>query len=396
MEAKFKFTEAMLDRLTCPLDKTRVHFQDATRPELLLQVTNKGGKSYYCRSWNAAKGYTDRIYLGKFEQIDLRDARRRARETAVLADQDQVPIVPKRILRKDITFGKAFDSFIAAPAKRKKKGPRRPATTKDYLRQYERYLNKKFSTRKLSTIEFSELDDFHTHIGEDNGPYAANRALTLISGVFHDAMYKGWSGKNPAQGIEPFPERRRNRFLEEHELGPFIKACEADSSTVAEAVLVALFTGLRRTNVCSASWQHIDLQRGMWSIPDTQMKNGHSHTIYLCEYIKSILVKRFENRTSDEWVFPSFGKTGHIVEPKKGLLKIAELAAIDPQGVNMHCLKHTFVTYADDLGLPSAVRKRLAAHKGTSDVTDGYTHARESRVQEAYEQVSQHMLSFAK
>ena len=62
----------------------------------------------------------------------------------------------------------------------------------------------------------------------------------------------------------------------------------------------------------------------------------------------------------------------------------------------MHCLRHTFLTYADDLGLPSAVRKRLAGHRGKGDVTVRYTHARERRVREAYEEVAQHMLAFVR
>ncbi len=61
----------------------------------------------------------------------------------------------------------------------------------------------------------------------------------------------------------------------------------------------------------------------------------------------------------------------------------------------MHCLRHTFLTYADDLGLPWAVRKRMAGHQGKKDVTDGYTHALERRVRESFENVARHMLRIA-
>lgn len=399
MEKKFKFTQARLDRLACPKGKTRFHFQDEMRPELLVQVTSTGAKSYYCRCWNTAKGYTDKIYLGKLEQTDLSEARSRARELAVMADQGRHPIVQRKAVRREITFAEAFHSFLTTPSNRKKKGPRREATNAEYQRQYVRYLENRIGARKLSTIDAAEVDEIHTRLGEDSGIYTANRVVTLLSGVFNDASDKGWQGVNPASRIESFPERRRDRFLEEHELGPFIKACEAEnagkSSPVADIVLLALFTGLRRKNVCSATWEHINLERGTWRIPDTEMKNGAPHTVYLCGYVNMILVRRYRQSSSDHWVFPSASKTGHVVEPKKRLSKIVRNAGINPQGVNMHCLKHTFLTYADDVGLPSAVRKRLAAHKGRSDVTEGYTHVRQSRVQEAYEIVAQHMLTLA-
>lgn len=399
METKFKFTQPRLDRLTCPTDKSRTHYQDALRPELQLQVTRTGAKSYYCRCWSSAKGYTDRIYLGKFDQLELSAARRRARELAVQADLGRDPTIQRKTRKAETTFAAAFESFLTDPTSRKKKGPRREVTTDEYQKQYQRYLAKEFATRRLAWIDRADVDALHTHLGEKNGTYTANRALTLLSGVFNDAISKGWTGTNPAQGIERFPENCRERFLEEHELGPFLKACEAQREsggrTVADAVLVALFTGLRRTNICGASWQHIDLPRGVWSLSDQRMKNRQPHKVYLCNYVRELLARRYQQRGSENWVFPGPGKTGHLVEPKKGLSKIAQLAGIDPQGVGMHCLRHTFLTYADDLGLPRAVRKRLAGHQGKSDVTDGYTHALERRVRESFEKVAQHMLRVA-
>ena len=400
MDSKFKFTQARLNQLTCPEIKPRVLFQDEVRPELYFQVTQSGAKSYYCCSWNPAKGYTDKKAIGKFENVDLVDARKLAREIATLLAQGKDPAAKKKALKYEPTFAEAFESFIAEPVNRKKKGPRRESTVGDYKKRYRYHLASRFGSRRLSKFSHAEIDSLHTKIGEKNGIFAANRTVTLMSGIFNDAILKGWSGSNPAKGIEAFPESHRKRFLEEDEIGPFVRACEVEresgSRTIAEAILVALFTGVRRTNVCSASWNHIDLGRGKWNIPDEQMKNGEPHLVYLCDYLKKILVRRYQYRTNDEWVFPGVGKKGHLVEPKKGITRIVKRSRINPKGVHLHCMKHTFLTYADDLGLPSGVRKRLASHKGRGDVTDGYTHAREGRVREAYEKVAQHMLGFVK
>ena len=398
MERQFRFTRARLDKIECPTTTTRIDYRDQDRPELLLQVTRTGIKSYYCRCWNPAKGYTDKIYIGKYDQIDLSHARIRAREISTLSDQGMEPTTNRRKLREEITFAEAFGAFISNPATRQKKGPWRPKTVEEYQAQYGRYLHSPFGSRKLSTIDRAQIDNLHTRLGSENGKCAANRAVSLISGIFNDAIRKGWDGTNPATGIERFAEKRRDRFLEEHEIGPFICACEAERDLgldlVADAVLVALFTGLRRRNVCGAAWNEINLERGTWNIPDSQMKNRDQHVVYLSHYVRAILQERYANRTSDQWVFPGVGKTGHLTEPKKGITRIAQLAKINPRGVNMHSLKHTFMTYADDMGLPSSVRKRLAAHKLGRDVTEVYTHTLERRVREAYERVSQHMLRF--
>lgn len=398
MDHKFKFTHKRLEELTCPEGKSRACFQDSARPELLIQVTSKGAKSYYYRGWNRVTEYTDRIHIAKFDQIDLESARKRAREIAAQLAQGIDPNAEKRALKQEVSFSEAFGFFLTDPIKRRKKGPRREKTTKEYQAQYERYLARRIGARKLSTLETRAVDELHMEIGENNGIYAANRTVALISGVFNDAIRRGWKGHNPAQGIERFPERRRQRFLKEDEIGPFIRACEiereAGSRIVAEATLLALFTGLRRENVCAAAWDELDLERGTWSVPDNEMKNGEAHVAYLSRYVREILLERYQERTCDTWVFPGRGKTGHLVEPKNGISKIARGANIDPKGVHLHCMKHTFITFTDDAGVPAAVKKRLACHKVGKDVTERYTHVLEPRVKEAYEQVAQHMLQF--
>ncbi|MEM9358652.1 MAG: integrase family protein [Pseudomonadota bacterium] len=399
MTKSFKFTVSALRSLSCSAGKTREFFQDRSQSELLLQVTRTGTKTYYVRGYNRLKEYTQKIPIGKFELVELSDAKKRAKEIAAQLALGIDPNAEREAIRQDIKFAEAFESFIVDPAKRRKKGPRRTRTTEGYRWQYERYLARRISSRKLSTLHRTELDHLHTEIGKDSGIYSANRTLALISAVLNDAISKGWQGQNSAQGIERFPEQRRERFLREDEIGPFIKACEQErnggSRSTAEAALLALFTGLRRDNICAASWHDFDFKRGIWRISGSKMKNGELQVAYLSSYIREIIHQRYRDRLSDEWVFPSSGKNGHLVDPKKGIKRIAKLSQIDPQGVHLHCMKHTFLTYADDVSLPSAVRKRLAAHKSTSDITERYTHAREGRVREAYEKVARHMLGFA-
>ena len=401
MEKYFRFTIKKLAALGCPKGKSREYFRDTMRPELFLQVTKKGTKTYYCRAWHAGKGYTANKLIGKFEQIDIVEARRRARHIAsLLADGRDPDAERKARQRQEMTFALAFDSFLASPSSRRKKEERREATVAGYKHLYKRHLADSVGSRKLSSISAEYIDGLHTRIGEHRGKYAANRTIKLISGVYNDAIRKGWSGTNPSASIAPYPETSRKRFLREEELSPFISSCfderKEGSASIADACLLALFTGLRRGNVCSASWGDIDLKSRTWRLHSSKMKNGEEHTVYLSDFVLRILAERRATDPESVWVLPSTGGTGHLVEPKKGLLRILDRAGISPEGVSMHALRHTFLTYADDAGLPSAVRKRLAAHRGRGDVTEGYTHALESRVREAYVKVAEHMLNIAK
>lgn len=395
MKNQFAFTDARVGRAQCAKGAKRSLFQDESCRELLLQVTCLGAKSFYCRAWDPAKQYTHKVYLGKAAQLSIEDARRKARELALRLDQGESLLTQRQSIRSDATFADAFQAFLSAPAGRLKKGPRREATVHGYKKQYRAHLDKAFGRRKLVSITSEELDDFHSRVGESSGQYAANRLITLTRAVFNDAIKKGWKGENPACAVDMFPERTRSRFLEEHEVGPFLDACEflalSRESDLADLLLLALFTGVRKRNLCAAAWQSIDRESGVWSISAEQTKNGEPHVVYLSQPVLELLSRREARSEGSPWVFPAKSQSGHVVSPERALAKAVAESGIDGRGVNLHCLRHTFITYADDLGLPSAVRKRLAGHKGRGDVTSGYTHARESRVREAYQLVAEHI-----
>ncbi len=227
----------------------------------------------------------------------------------------------------------AYRSFIADPVNRRKRGPRQIATVEGYAHQYSRHIESWLGSRKLSAIHATDIDRFHSSVGKHSGPYAANRAVSLISSVYNDAILKGWHWENPAKGIQRFPEPSRTRFLQEDEIGPFIRACEAARTTrlrtVAEIVLLALLSGLRRRNVCRARWEQIDFDRRVWNIPADEMKNGEPHSVYLCDYLHQMLMARYWDRNCSVWVFSSTRTEDPLMEPKKGLATIVERAKID-------------------------------------------------------------------
>ena len=398
MKKQFKFTRSNVGKLSLPTKRKRVYYKDTGHSKLLLQVTASGTKSFYFRYFDRSTDYTTKIFIGKYPDVLPDEARKRAFELSSDLAKGIDPAAKRRELRAEIAFGEAYALCIQKP---RRKRPRRTATLRNYENIYRKYLAPRFAKRRISTFTRADIELLHEEIGEQSGTYAANRAVKLVSCVFNDSIARGWEGLNPCLGIEYFPETSRTRFLEEDELASFIRTCEQvagriNNALIAEYLVFALFTGVRRSNACAARWDQMNFQRRTWDIPGDLWKNGNPHRVYLCDYLLRRLESRYEQRESSIYVFPSHSRTGHLVEPKKGLAKIVEQAEIKPQGVNVHCLRHTFLTYADDFGLPSAARKRLAGHTVKQDVIDGYTHALERRVRESYENVALHMLSIAR
>jgi integrase len=75
--------------------------------------------------------------------------------------------------------------------------------------------------------------------------------------------------------------------------------------------LLALLTGVRRSNVLAMRWDEINLIRDEWRIIT---KGNSAQTVTLSPEVVTILSER-QQAANSEWVFPGTGKTGHLVVP---------------------------------------------------------------------------------
>ena len=116
----------------------------------------------------------------------------------------------------------------------------------------------------------------HMHLSFRETPYAANRALAVLSGMMKWAEQQGYRprGSNPIKGLERFREQKRERFLSEVELrrlGDALTAAEAKASPFAiAAIRLLMFTGARRDEILTLRWEHVDLERGLLLLPDSK------------------------------------------------------------------------------------------------------------------------------
>jgi integrase len=70
-----------------------------------------------------------------------------------------------------------------------------------------------------------------------------------------------------------------------------------------DVLLLALFTGMRRSEIISLKWQHLDLTGGTLAIP--RIKNGDPLELPLSGFLIGLLHKRQALVGQSSWVFPS-------------------------------------------------------------------------------------------
>ncbi len=355
MDSKINFTKAAIDGLPIPEHGKRATFHDIKVTGLQLRVTSSGIKSF-CVFRRVNGGNPERITLGRFPDMTIEQARRKAAEINSLIMEGKNPAEVKRRRKAESTFAELFTEYLERHAKPRKK------TWEEDVQKYNDYLHKAIGSKKLSMITREDIGHIHSAVTKSGRLIAANRVLALISSIYGWAISAGLWNNNPSIGIRRNKEHSRDRFIQSDELPRFFQALsEEPNTTIRDYILISLLTGARRSNVLSMHWQDINFERAEWRIEET--KNGTPQTVALSPEVIEILTNR-KLSSSAEFVFPGHGKSGHLQEPKKGWDRILDRAGI--QNLRIHDLRRTLGSWQAKTGASLAIIGKSLNHKNQS------------------------------
>ncbi|MGA2585361.1 MAG: site-specific integrase [Tepidisphaeraceae bacterium] len=329
---RLPFTAPAVSRLTVPPGQSDAWIFDTKCLGLAYRLTANGVGGFYL--YRRVLGRPAKIRLGGNE-ITIEQARRLAARANGQIAQGIDPRDQRRQDRADsLTLGELLTHFIEHHAKPHKR------SWEDDEAMVERYL-KDWRSRRLSTITQDDIRGLHAKVGTDHGPYAANRLLSLLHAAYAKAGNL-WQGGNPAHGVAKFREKSRDRFLQADELPRFFKAlADEPNETIRDYLLILLLVGARRSNTAAMRWSDLDIERGLWRIPET--KNGLPLLLPLAGEAVQILRRR--KKTSDsQWVFPTasttkLSKSGHIEQFRHTWKEILKRAGVED--FRLHDLRRT-------------------------------------------------------
>lgn len=358
MAVKIHFTKRALESAACPAGDDRVYLYDTQTRGLALLITSSGSKSFYV--YRRVGGRPERIRLGGFPDLSVEQARQAAEKVNGEIAVGKNPQAERRKLRAEATLDDLFQHYMKTHAKVYK----RERSWEDDEKQYERYLTG-WKTRRLRSIERADIKALHAKVGRENGPYAANRLLAMLSKVFNVAADIGYDQGNPCHGVKKFREESRERYLTPDELPRFIEALNAEpNDLLRDFFWTCLLTGARRGNVQAMTWAQVNLDGETWTIPARRAKGGYAITVPLSEPAVAILRRRRTHADEGEYVFPSYGKSGHLSEPKaawKALLKRANIADL-----RIHDLRRTLGSWQAATGASLPIIGKTLGHRNVA------------------------------
>jgi integrase len=359
---RVNFTQKLVESVPIP-ESGRIHMYDRNVQELGLRVEATGRRTFFW--FRRVRRKPKWISIGRVETTTVEKAREFARKTSVKADdwkrenyQGENPFGPSKT---DTTFQQLVNAYIERYVRSHGKRPERDEVMVN--RQVDGYL-KDWKNRKLSEISAEDVDALHAKLGKTGKKYAANRTVALIRLLFNWGMKaKLYRGENPGRGITMFPEEKRKRFLNHEELSRLFAALKIEpSADLRDFVLLALWTGARKSDVFSMRWDNISFPDRRWEIPDPKKE---PYAVPITVEAEEVLKDRLKRRRNESpWVFPSHGPAGHILDLKARWASLLKRAKIE--NFRIHDLRRTQGSWQAAAGASLSIIGKSLGHSSTA------------------------------
>lgn len=391
-----RITENLIDHLESPASGQQVYRDDKLRG-FGVRITASGVKSFIVEKRIGST--VRRKTLGRTSDLTVKDARTLAQTFLGSVAKGIDPVAEQKDQRiRSVTLQEVFNDYLTVRKTLK------PNTVHDY----RRIMRENFSDwlqRPLQTITKDKVAKRHLEIGQ-RSPARANNSMRVLralfnfaAGQYEDSKGRGLFQENPVGRLSHtrawYRIERRRTWIRPTDMSAWYQGVmsltdQGDSlgETVRDYLLFTLFTGLRKTEGLTLTWDNVDLQERSFIIPDT--KNREPHILPLSDFLHELLSKRQETRLN-EFIFAGTGRRGHLIEPHRQIQRVIQQSGVK---FGLHDLRRTFITIAEGLDISAYALKRLLNHKMRHDVTAGYIMTDVNRLRAPMQQITDQLLSY--
>lgn len=374
-----ELTATEVKRLTHSISKVTGKPYNALHPVggvagLLMQVTPNGAKSWIYRT--TVGGKRRNIGLGGFPDVTLAGAREKAREYRELIEKGIDPVEKRQAARqsliaeqgKALTFDDAARQFLAVKSREFKN----PKHIQQWTNTLSTYASPYIGKMAVSAIELPHIVQVLEPIWHTKTE-TAGRVRGRIEKVLAWATVSGFrTGDNPARLKDnvdlalgkPSKIKKAKHFtaLPYAEMPEFMAELRQRPAISARALEFAILTAARSGEVRGATWEEIDMDAAIWTIPADRMKAGKPHKVPLCPDAVEIL-REIPRIDDSEFIFtaPRGGKFSDVA--LTALLKRMDIKA------TAHGFRSTFKDWAREQTAYADEVSELALAHVNSDAT---------------------------
>ena len=263
-----------------------------------------------------------------------------------------------------ITIGELIDRYLVEITPAKKSASREVLRLNGLRRHFGA-----FSPASLRSTHIAKYRDQRLQSG-----LAGATVVKELNSLSHllDVAVKDWGialPANPAKLVRrPAVARGRDRRLNPGEEATLFAACNRSRCRMLEPVVrFAIETGMRMGEILSLTWQNVDAQRRVATLPDT--KSGDARQVPLSTAALSAILP-LPRHIKDGRVFWTWSRSDSLENAYRRAVKWAGI-----KDLRFHDLRHEAVTRLFELGLNPMEVASISGHK-TLQMLKRYTHLR--------------------
>lgn len=388
-----KLTKTFIDKVVPPAEGYKIHWDDSL-PGYGLRVTAAGKKSFVAQGRVRGKAVCITIGpYGEWTEDEARNGRKDAKGNLVVdgarhflqAMRDGTD--PRDARKQDeavkVTLRQVADEYTSRPGKLKESS--KSEINRHISTTFEAWQHKSIAsiTEDMCRKRYKEMLTKGLR-GKAPAPGQANQGFSVLRALINYAgrRYKKADGtalitNNPVSALKDDWAKLESRDtrIPDKKVGAVwhmlttsrANAYNRDTLASLDLVMFLILTGARIGEASALTWDRVNLDEAWWHIPDPK----NSNPVWLPLSLQAVeLLKTRQRVNGSPFVFTSWGKCGHLRDPRDTMKKLSEAAGLH---LSAHDLRRSFTTIGIAMCRLDILKVELLTnHKPTSVTAKHY------------------------
>lgn len=340
-------------------------------------------------------GRRETLTIGKYgpSGLSLARAREKCIDARRAVAEGRSPAQEKQREKRKLKEAKSFGEFAERWFQ---KAPMADSTKAMRRSIYERELLPTFRNRLLHEITPDDLRAHCAKIVDRGAPATAIHVRDILKQIYGFAILHGEKVANPADEVGPASIATfapKDRALSPAEIRIMLKQLEHVPTlpTIRLGMRLFLLTMVRKSELLEATWEEVDFENAVWTIPKERMKRSKAHNVYLSQQALDIMVALKTCAGNSRYLLPSrYDADAPMSRATFNRITYAVVERAKKEGLTLepftvHDLRRTGSTLLNELGFNRDWIEKALAHEDSRSSRGVYNKAE-------YEPQRRHML----
>ncbi|MCU0614012.1 MAG: site-specific integrase [Desulfobacterales bacterium] len=339
----------------------------SSKPEKIFYITyRKDGKLISEKAGRASQNWTpakaNNLRGNKISGKVPSNAENRKAEKAAEAERDA-----------RYTINRLWDAYCESSPDNK--------TLHHDQRKFNRHLRDSIGKKNPAELLPLDVDRVRLVLQKAGKRTQAARVLEILRRTINYGVKRGLIEPLRFKIEIPKLNNQTTEDLKQDQLQALLAGLDADQDqTAANIMRLALFTGMRRSEIFKLKWVDLDFDKGFITIRDP--KGGRDESIPMNAMAEKIL-KNIQAKDDNPYVFPGRKKGSHITEFRKSIDRIRKAAQLPKDFRPLHGLRHVYASMLASSGeVDMYTLQKLLTHK-SPQMTQRYAHLRDDALKRA-------------